>query len=299
MRMEQSTLSNESIDKEKTRKQFTYRDNSLPDQPIIFEVFATGVIQADSQFSRAKGFDPARELNISCTVEDLAEIEKKEFEEFVRTHLDAVGSSLAEYATVSEEGVYRNYMESLGLVPEDLAGKRVLDIGSNNSFFASYCLKHGISDNIYSVDGGAESYGDRKLKKAIWSEQLQSAIEGKTKTALMQDLPYEDGTMHLIVINAALPGRDQEFRGELTLNQDVDQSYDEIVRVLAPGGEARIAPLSNDEGDEYFGEWYEVTKKKLEALSHVEGITVVFEAIPECDGWQRIIIRKAPKLEKK
>lgn len=289
--MERLIASGESAAQEKSRKRFTYYDNSLPDRPVLFETLAEGILQADSKFIKAKGIDPMQQSHIGCTIEDLSEIEKKEFEDFVRTRLDAVGVTLAEYATLEEEGVYRNYMESLGLAPEDLSGKKILDIGADDSFFASYCLKQGLCNDVYSVDGGIESYGDREMKKALWSEQTRSVVEGKTRKALMQELPYEDRTMDLVVINAALPGRDQEFRGGLTMDEDVDRSYDEIVRLLAPGGEARIAPFSGDEDDEYFGEWVKATKRKLQELSRIEGITVVFETISETEG-QRIIIRK-------
>jgi 2-polyprenyl-3-methyl-5-hydroxy-6-metoxy-1,4-benzoquinol methylase len=290
--MEQYTEPSEGAVKEKPRKRFTYHDNSLPDRPVVFETFAEGILQADGKFMKEKGVDPARESNIGCVVEDLLEIGKKDFEKFQNEYLAREGITLAEYGKRAEEETYRAYCEDLGLTESMLVGKKILDIGSAKSFFASYCLKQGISDTVYSVDGGESSYTDQEVKKAIWSEAVKNGVEGRTKKALMQALPYEDGSFDVVVILAALPGRDKEFRGELTLEQDIDRSYDEILRVLAAsGGEARIASFSGDEDDEYFGEWYKATKKKLEELSQKEGIEVIFEDIPEQEG-QRIIIRK-------
>lgn len=286
----------EGAAQEKPRKRFTYYDNSLPDRPPLFETFAEGILQADSKFIKATGIDPARAPYIGCTVEDLTEIEKKEFERFQKEYLEKEGVTLAEYGERVEEQTYQAYMEALGLTEAALASKKVLDIGSAQSFFASYCLKHGISDTVYSVDGGESSYTDQEVQKAIWSEQVKSGIREKSKKALMQDLPYKDGSFDLVVILAALPGRDKEFRGELTLEQDVDRSYDEIVRLLSLRGEARIAPFFGDENDEYFGDWFKVTQKKLRELSHIEGITVDFEEIPGEEG-QRIIIRKSIEQE--
>lgn len=289
--MEQLATSVENSDQEKPRKRFTYHDNSLPDHPVIFETFAEGILQADGKFMKETGIDPMQQSNIGCVVEDVLEIGRQEFEKFQKEYLDKEGISLAEYGERLEEGVYRAYCEELGLTESMLAGKKVLDIGSAESFFASYCLKRGISDTVYSVDGGESSYIDQEVKKVIWSEEVKKGVEGKTKKTLMQELPYEEGSFDLVIILAALPGRDKEFRGKLTLEQDIDQSYDEILRVLASGGEARIASFSGDENDEYFGAWYKATKKKLQEFSQREGITVIFEDIPGQEG-QRIILRK-------
>ena len=284
----------ENTTREMPRKRFTYHDNSLPDRPVIFETFAEGILQADGKFMKEKGVDPARESNIGCVVEDLLEIGKKDFEKFQHEYLAREGITLAEYGERAEEETYRAYCEDLGLTESMLVGKKILDIGSAKSFFASYCLKQGISDTVYSVDGGESSYTDQEVKKAIWSEAVKSGVEGKTKKAPMQDLPYEEGSFDLVVILAALPGRDKEFRGKLTLEEDIDRSYDEILRVLTSGGEARSASFSGDENDEYFGEWYKATKKKLQELSQRAGITVLFEEVPGQDG-QRIILRKSIK----
>lgn len=290
--LEKGLLSSEVVSQEGSRKRYIYRDNSLPDQPIVFETLAEGIIQADGKFLKEIGKDPARESSIGCTVEDLLEVEKKEFEKFQKEYLEKERITLAEYGEQAEQRTYQAYMEALGLGNPALVGKKILDIGAHNAFFASYCLKHGISDTAYSVDGGEESYTDQQVKKAIWSEQIRSSIEEKTKKALMQDLPYKDGEMNLVIIVAALPGRDKEFRGALTMEQDVNQSYDEIIRILAPGGEARIAPFYDDENDEYFGEWAKATKRKLQELAHIDSLTINFEEMGE-EGDKRIIIRKS------
>lgn len=290
--MEKCIASNESAPQEKVRKRYTYRDNSLPDRPVVFETFAEGILQADGKYAKEKGINPIDQSYIGCTIEDLQEIEKKEFEKFLKEHIEKTGTTLKEYGESAEENTYLGYMEELGLTPNELLNKKILDIGSAKSYFASYCLKHGISDSVYSVDAGEDSYTDKEVKKIIWPESLKTEIERKSKKALMQNLPYDEGSFDLVIAVAALPGRYREYHGELTMEQDVEQSYDEIVRMLAPGGEARIAPLYNDENNEYFGEWFKVTKKKLEKLSRIEGIIVDFEEIPEQES-QRIIIRKA------
>ncbi len=289
--MEQFIASSENTAQERPKKRFTYHDNSLPDHPVIFETCAEGILQADSRLLKEKGIDPMQQSNIGCVVEDLAEIEKREFEKFQNEYLAKEGITLAEYGEQLEERTYQSYIEDLGLTETSLGGTKILDVGAHNSFFASYCLRHGINDNVHSVDADELDYADRELQKAIWSDQERILIAQKTKKALMQQLPYEDGSFDLLVILAALPGRDKEFRGELSLEQDIDRSYDEILRVLATGGEARIASFSGDEDDEYFGEWFKATKKKLQELSQQEGVAVIFEDISEQEG-QRIIIRK-------
>lgn len=279
------------------RIRFLYKDTSLPDQPILFETIRGSQSEADQQFEKSQGYHPITRATIICEAEDMETIEKAEFDEFVKNRLAPEGKTLTEYAREQEQAVYDDYLASLGLTETELRDKRILDVGADKGFFASYCAQQGINPNVESVDGGQLSYFDKKLQEAAWTDDTRQERQRRTKQALMQALPYQNESFDLVVILAAHPGRESEFRGALSVEEDVDRSYDEILRMLAPGGEARIAPFyaEADENDEFFGDWLKATKKKLEALSHVEGITVTLEPISEA-GDKRIIIRRQKEL---
>lgn len=285
----------DSTAQEQPVSRYLYRDNSEPDRPIIFEAVTTGILAADTLFRQKLGYDPMEHSEIGCTQEDIHDEEKEEFELFLKEQLPKTGMSLAEYGEFLEKGGYEEYLKVLGLTEHDVRGKKILDVGASGCDFASYCLKHDINDQVDSVDGGRLSYATKRLQAVQWSPAVRTHIEPRVKKALMQKLPYADQAYDLVVVVAALPGNDAQFRGELTMEQDLEASYDELVRVVAPGGEIRIGSFDeSDERREYFGDWIDATKRKLEALSKVAGLTVTVEPIEGDKHVSRIIIKKAP-----
>lgn len=224
-------------------------------------------------------------------VDEKLEREKAEFQKFLTEVVEKSGQTFAEYAENYEKETFENYLSQLGLIEIDLKDKKILDVGAARCFFASHALKHGISDQIYSVEPGHDSYADREAKKLIWSGQIKNEIEGKTVHALAQALPFKDGSFNLLVSNAAMPGRDKEFAGGLSMEEDIEKSYDELVRVLKEGGEVRLVPFDPDEDDEHFGSWAKATKKKLQNLMQKGEVSVVLEKINNDESY-RIIIKK-------
>jgi SAM-dependent methyltransferase len=225
-------------------------------------------------------------------IDENLERQKLEFEKFLDEVVEPSGLTFFEYAENNERETFEGYLSRLGLTETDLVGKKTLDIGAAEEYFASYALKNGISDQIYSVKPGYDSYADKEIKKLIWPESIKQSVEGKTVRAIAQSLPFQEGSFELIVNKGAMPGKDKEFHGGLTMEQDINASYDEIVRVLKDGGQARLSPFDPNEDDEVFDAWAKATKKKLEELSAMSDIDVIMEKIADDDESFRIILRK-------
>ena len=274
----------------KQKNIYTYRDNSKSGEPIVFETVASSIINADEKYEKAKGINPGTESHIGCSVESLRTKQERDFQMFIVNVLEKDGITWKEYAEQEEKNIFDNYSEMLDLTLEILKDKKILDIGADKCLFAGYCAKYGISTDVYSIEGSEESYDSEETKKALWSDEIRNIVEGKTKRALAQRLPFEDGSFELVLNNSAMPGRDKEQFGDLTMEEDLDRSYDEIIRVLKPGGEARLAPFDANEDDEYFGKWAIETRKKLEQLLVCEDVDIKLEKME--DGKYRIVIKK-------
>jgi|GEM_PF-943587 len=278
---------------ERPKNVYTYRDNSDPEKPVIFETISDSILKADEAYAKETGNDPQKQAHVGCEVESLLEKQKKELADFITNVLEKEGLTFKEYAEREEKSVFEDYLKKLGLNERALKDKKMLDIGADKRLFASYCLKHGISREAYSVEGGDDDYIKSKIRDALWTEEIRKAIEEKSVKALAQKLPFTDESFELILNCAALPGRNKEYFGGLTMEEDVDLSYEEIVRVLKSGGEARLESFEDDESDEFFGDWCKATKRKLEELAKRGNIEIEMQKSRENDaGCWRIIIRK-------
>jgi len=280
---------NENSSAEKVKNAYTYYDDL---GEIVLETLACSQSEADARYKKETGRDFEKESKISCRIDSLREKEEKEFRDFLTNVIGKEGISLAEFGEKEEKQTYEHYLESLNISEDSLKNKRILDLGADKCFFASYCAKNGINNEIYSVEGGDESYMEKEVKKIIWSEQIRSAVDGKKVKALAQRLPFENESFELILNNSAMPGHDKEYFGNLTMEEDADKAYDEIVRTLTLGGEARLQPFDANEDDEYFGAWAKVTKKKLAELSERENVRVTMERMDYGENLFRVIIKK-------
>lgn len=225
------------------------------------------------------------------------------FNDWIRSTVEKSGITWKEYAQRYEKEGFEDYLKSLGLDQQELKGKKILDLGAGDRSFAAYCLKNGISDQVFSVEPGGESYADHMAKKEIWTEQQKKAIDEKTVKALQNSLPFEKESFDVLLSNAAMPGRDERFRAGLSMEEDLSRSYEEIVRVLAKGGEARLGPFFEEKDNDLkepwqkaIRDWEIATKKKIVELSKRQGLQVEVQRIEnKMDGeydFFRINIKK-------
>ena len=139
--------------------------------------------------------------------------------------------------TSDQEGRERgleDYESYLGLKREDLDGKDVLDLGSGETEKFSRELKEaGINANVIPLNPDASMERFRKKLEAT------PGYQGKTVAALAQKMPFKDESfdeilgLYSVTVHAA-PAENMQV---------AKQWMSEIIRLLKPGGEARLAPV--------------------------------------------------------
>lgn len=137
--------------------------------------------------------------------------------------------------------VLDQYLTDFRLKEEDLRG-RILDLGAGMRMLAKEALELGLA-RIYSISESRLAWMETQrmvgLAKRVnpdaeviklWGEVDSLSLEGE-----MQALPFATGSFDLILSRDALT---HVFDNELP----VKAALFEVMRVLAPGGEARIFP---------------------------------------------------------
>lgn len=111
--------------------------------------------------------------------------------------------------------------------------KVVLDLGAGFSEFVDDLNTRGITQTAYAVDfiydvldspSGSENFGDGLPTKDA------------RVTARLQQLPFADNSIDIAVASKSLPLHAQT-------KKDISDFFDELVRVLKSGGEARVSPV--------------------------------------------------------
>ncbi len=146
---------------------------------------------------------------------------------------------------VTERGIFQ-YSMVLGLDIGSLQGKDILDIGAGAGLFERECSKLGINvislDPAYSLSADPESnspYGNLDIGKYL---MVRRNRDNKI-TGVNEALPFRDGSFDVVlstfssyfylIDNYLLERQDDVFR----------LFTEEVVRVLRPGGEARIGQI--------------------------------------------------------
>lgn len=135
-----------------------------------------------------------------------------------------------------KEETFRNYVKDLELTPEDF-DKKILDLGAANADFAKWAKEHNVSSEIYSLDC------ENKM------EEKESSVIG---TAC--ELPFKDESFDLIVSDCAIPN-------VIGIPQ-IEKTLLEAIRVIKPGGEVRLAKVSESEQRE----WQRIKKEELNTV---------------------------------
>lgn len=140
----------------------------------------------------------------------------------------------------------------LGLSYKDLHNKKILDIGAGERPIAAYCQLKGISSEVYSAEPNIdfEMYASsRQLEN--WPE-IKAQIDERTVKDKRDALSFEDRTFDLVINHAAMPGFKNDLRnGNIEkMKAGINQILNEVIRVLKPGGEARIFPAETINDDE-------------------------------------------------
>jgi ubiquinone/menaquinone biosynthesis C-methylase UbiE len=171
-------------------------------------------------------------------------------------------------------------LNNLGLSIEDLKNKKTLDIGAGERYIAAVCAKKGISNDVYSLEPNID---DTKFVRNLIKEDLpevSAGIDGKTIQGNRESLPFDDERFDLIINSCALPGKKFLKEGNIDeMKKNIDITIEEMIRVLKPGGEARIYPLEfyPDGQEEKYKPWKEAVENKLRDIESNKQYQVMFE----------------------
>jgi len=169
------------------------------------------------------------------------------------------------------------YSKKLGIEPRELEGKKILDLGSGKTDkFARDLSKNGINCDVVSLNPDLIDEEKRKEVRAFQHE-------GKLVAGIGEELPFQNNSFDGIY---ALFSASSYSKPSLK-PENFSLWTQEALRVLKPGGEIRIAPVSQEE--------LQVYEDRFTGLADV---TVVEEKVPNYDfGFFRVIIKKRKDLE--
>jgi len=142
------------------------------------------------------------------------------------------------YDTIDTDRSFDDYQVNLGFEPDEFAGKKVLDLGSGEmQKFAREAGKLDIEVISLSPKSARQLYRDQ----AVWAN-LESLFEPSVPliAGIAQELPFKDQAFDVVVSNWAVPWyipRDQKA---------YNLAFQEMSRVLKPGGQAFLYPVSED-----------------------------------------------------
>jgi ubiquinone/menaquinone biosynthesis C-methylase UbiE len=126
----------------------------------------------------------------------------------------------------SELELVQENLRDLGLTLDDLAGKKVLDVGAGHALIGKLAKERGI--DVVSVD----------RNPAMWTDGQKSEIPDVPYIqADAENLPFPDGQFDLVIDRAGPLDVDSiGFRKNATV------LIQEVMRTLKPGGELRFGP---------------------------------------------------------
>ncbi|OGQ44850.1 MAG: hypothetical protein A3H42_01280 [Deltaproteobacteria bacterium RIFCSPLOWO2_02_FULL_46_8] len=158
------------------------------------------------------------------------------------------------------------YEGFLGFRREELAGKTILDIGSGETeLFSRGLQEHVPSANMISVN---PDYSIKRFRKTIGET---SHWQKKSVAAIGQELPFNDASFDVVLALKSVA----DFSSP-EANPVAAQSWmREIVRVLKPGGVARIAPILSEADQEVWESAYRPLFDELQS----QGVSVRVEMI--------------------
>lgn len=180
----------------------------------------------------------------------------------------------------------KDYEELLGIKPESLRDKKILDIGAGFANFARESKHFGAETVSLEPQDPTDRLSMTPEEKA---EFKRAFSRGEIVQGIVQSLPFQDGSFDRVFAVVSIPYYLPRQESERAL------AFDEMVRVLKPGGEVRIYPV------ELSGKYpWSVSDGIIKRLQS-EGYKVEFEngtqSSPRDPVNYRMIVRKPGAVE--
>ncbi len=157
-----------------------------------------------------------------------------------------------ELSDETPEETFKRYQSQLALDEKSLVGKRILDVGSNDSLFEQYLEQKYPGTGVVSMD--------------------LSKVKGISVQGNSEQLPFKDESFDVIVAHGVPFGP-----------EDLEKSMEQFVRALKENGEIRIGPMSKGENSNiYAKDRWDRVHALIDSLKE-KGITIEDVPIGE---WQ-------------
>lgn len=188
----------------------------------------------------------------------------------------------AELSLKTNRGLYE-YKILLRITDEDLRGKTILDLGSGQQQKFATEVRERLDARVFSLDVDLKDPGKKP-----------AGVIG-----LFSKLPFVDGSFDLVVSVAAMPLY-------LHSKSEMENAFQEVVRVLRRGGKAILGPVAYTEvvsrdknkgmAETHRKYSYPETKEVLEeVLGNIQGIS--FKFLPEVYHEPRHPVSGRPRRE--
>lgn len=174
---------------------------------------------------------------------------------------------------ITSQRSFESYERLLGFSEQELEGKTILDLGAG----ANLALAEGAKER--NIDAAVTSLNPQLAEKEkFFGEHLREKAKGERAIAgIAQALPFRDAAFDRIYslysVPLYLPTEEKEYR----------LAFEEMIRVLKPGGEAVLFPCDHPEEKlppSHLAERQKVLAKTLRELEK-RGIEVKIEELPE------------------
>lgn len=198
-----------------------------------------------------------------------------------------------------EKNAFNLYLNNLGLSEKMLQGKKIVDIGAGHFGFAGHCLLNKITEEVFSLEPNPETNEvTLETQRMHWGKENERKIKEKTVVGSMLDMSvFADEYFDYAFTHAVMPGVDVRYNDAEKMKESIEKSFSEIIRVLKPGGEARLFPLpdkNNPDKKLWRSAIDEVLSKiSAEGLHHIFIEEVVSIEAGEEAREERVIIKKA------
>lgn len=135
---------------------------------------------------------------------------------------------------------YEQILSELNLTEGDIKDKFILDLGSGGAGFAEGVKQNEeLLSRVVSVDPNYNLATLSVENANLMNEAVKNITEQKLDAVagLAENLPFKNETFDLVISNHAVPWHFAEN------TEKISKSIKEIMRVLKPGGEARLYPV--------------------------------------------------------
>ena len=180
----------------------------------------------------------------------------------------------------TDEETLRHYFDALRLEPEDFEETIILDVGAGSAQFAKWLKEHGAKNDVVSLEPEIEKLQEKE----------------KSVGGLAEMLPFKDESFDLVLSHAAIPNNFTYESGKVSgkaaseADRKIYNALHEMIRVLKPGGEIRLAPVAFRRGRKVLSK---ILRENLQTLETENDVRV--ETIPMIEGNTRAYAKEGRK----